>query len=149
MLTWISHLRTGSPVQLKSKLQDFGIPSSLIPISDSGEVLSHDAKVKWTERRMEERLRRNSLLGCQGRMPPPAASTPQGDIRANMEKVQKVSRVEKTCGTVATAVHHSETELSSHHAKADTSSFFVHTPGNYDILLGRGRLAQKHVVSLL
>jgi hypothetical protein len=133
---------------LKSKLQDFGIPSSLIPISDSGEVLSHEDKVKWTERRMEERLRRKSLVGCQDRMPPLAASRLEGDIRANMEKVQKVSAEEKTCGTVATAVQHSETESSSHHAKADTSSFFVHTPGNCDILFGRGRLGQKHVVSL-
>jgi hypothetical protein len=113
---------SGTPVELKSKLQDFGIPSSIIPISDSGEVLSKQETFKWAERRLEERSRRIKLHdGDPGNLSSVSASRPEDDVVKVLQLGQD------------------ETE----------SLNSVVTPSNSDILLGRGRLCREHVVSLL
>jgi hypothetical protein len=78
---------TGTPVELKSKLQDFGIPSSIIPISDSGEVLSNTDTFKWTERRLEERSRRSKPQDDDpGNMASNSASRTADDIEKVLQE---------------------------------------------------------------
>jgi hypothetical protein len=154
----------GTPVELKCKLQDFGIPSSIIPISDSGEVLCKQANLKWAARRLEERLRRL--------MPPD--SNPQSKSSPSASKLEhdfgKLLQLEQPSGEMATLETlrrvpspNEETESSNRSPTEETESLpsvpspneeteslhYVVTPSNRDILFGRGRLCRDHVVSLV
>jgi hypothetical protein len=131
--------RTGTPVELKAKLQGFGIPSSIIPISDSGEVLCKKANLKWAERRIEERLHRRKLQdGDPGNASLLSESTREDDI-GNVLQLGQTGEVASLDTLRRVPSPNDESE----------SLHFVVTPSNRDILLGRGRLCRDHVVRLL
>lgn len=57
-LVLVSVCPPGTPVELKNTLQDYGIPASIIPISDEGHIDTKDCNLKWKHFRIEERQRR-------------------------------------------------------------------------------------------
>jgi hypothetical protein len=124
---------------LKSKLQAFGIPSSIMPVSDSGEILCQQANMKWNERRLEERLRR--LEPNDGSLPKYASAQPEAGVQASIGNLRKPCQSDQIGGLALVQAFR--------RIPSPVFEQVVQIPSNRDVLLGRGRLCQQHVVSLL
>eukprot|EP00934_Nitzschia_sp_Nitz4_P003017 Nitzschia sp. Nitz4//scaffold9_size221794//175589//177369//NITZ4_001373-RA/size221794-snap-gene-0.190-mRNA-1//-1//CDS//3329561082//3007//frame0 len=113
-----SRYHCGTPQELKAILRSFGIPSSLLPIDESGLKTPFDGTRlarRREEERLEERLR---------------ALKASSSIKSVEQPETKAVNAEKS-GTLHTSPSH-------------PASSRVPAPGFHDILLGRGRLSQEH-----
>jgi hypothetical protein len=153
---------SGTPKELKAALNAYGIPGVLLPISDDGEVINEHDNLIWTKRRLEERQNKRSINNLGH-----TADTPfsQNHEQLQDDQVAPLESFEFFTSAIPDTEHSMDGSLSSSShpfcdsveatttpdcTRAETSSpFAISTPGNNDVLLGRGRLGQWHMVCMV
>lgn len=153
-------LTIGTPAELKYTLQTYGIPSSIFPVSDDGQILKELDLVRWSERRPEERSFRQRQLTLKmaakaGQYPsaskPHHLSTPIVDglvpFSSKHPSGYPVPGKVDSTGFPTTVPSSPNSTLECRRSNSDNGKNLtrVLTPGNNDVLLGRGLLSQLHV----
>ena len=117
-----SRTHSGSIAELKYTLQTFGIPVSVLPIDDGGVVCCRYNRDFFEKQRIVERR---------------AASTPQHLTSASPPN-------EVSDHDDSELSHQLPDQQASSSQPAQQQEVRITTPGNQDVLMGRGRSCQEH-----
>lgn len=146
----------GTPAELKYTLQTYGIPASIFPVTDDGQILKEFDLVRWSQRRLEERiLRQRQLAAKDGRYPTTSKTqrflspTANGLVPFSSKRLLSNAitseDVDSTGYSNTIPASPAGVESVTTESEEVKKSTRVLTPGNNDVLHGRGRLSQLHV----
>eukprot|EP00934_Nitzschia_sp_Nitz4_P005336 Nitzschia sp. Nitz4//scaffold60_size111251//36487//38209//NITZ4_004143-RA/size111251-processed-gene-0.22-mRNA-1//1//CDS//3329555552//5326//frame0 len=122
--------KTGTPAEIKNKLRSFGIPSSLLPVTNDGEMVLEYGNQMWQDvRKQEQQLHpRNPTERSDSERMTPEVVTEPGHSKSLSERT--------STGNAPEVPHVNSSSLHSEE--------LVILPSSNDVLLGRGRLSQEH-----
>lgn len=141
----------GSPSELKYTLQTYGIPATVLPVGQDGQIQDGLHCQRWSKRRMEERETRK-LEEATEKARPTFLIRHGKDSSPDSNHMQEKMESMTPSDTVTTKSDASKNQAQTVNIKGPDEAFHhgspqVGIPSNGDILLGRGRLSQEHVVS--